>query len=503
MAEIELTKIEDGVFVFDSVGKIEFCSEYCEIIVPGFTEKLDNNSYLEDVYTAILSLGFRVRASIANHTEDKDLIAEGWSVFKSVPGNIEFISDDGQVLNWSTRRYGDEEIFAILSDNTWNARRSMRDSQHSKMVSISDMSGQIGHDLNNFLTIIQGNLELLETFAEEDEKFSRWVSAATVATERGSDMAKNMLYLGRRRPARRRDVATADIVMEMVEKLESQIDSSIKIDTLIPSNLHGIRVDESHFKIVLEHLFQNAVDACEEKGSISIRADNFVMDENHTDENEIDDGQSSFVRITVSDTGHGMSIHVSERAFEPYFTTKSNKKGVGLGLSIAYGFARQSGGTLKMESKSEVGTSVELEIPVHSGNRFLPPIPLESDIGKLSGKERILVVEDDTAVRTIAVEMLSSIGYDVVQATDATNALDQLEAGCRVDLVFSDVIMPGGFDGIRMARIIRDRYPQFKILLASGYVDSERLSGIHEFAFLGKPYGQKILAQHVRQLLDE
>jgi CheY-like chemotaxis protein len=143
---------------------------------------------------------------------------------------------------------------------------------------------------------------------------------------------------------------------------------------------------------------------------------------------------------------------------------------------------------LKLESKKEAGTSVELEIPVRSGSRFLPPIPVESNMDKLNGTESILVVEDDTAVRTIAVEMLSSIGYEVVQATDATNALDQLEAGCRVDLVFSDVIMPGGFDGIHMARIIRDRYPQFKILLTSGYVDSERLSGIREFSFLGKPY---------------
>jgi signal transduction histidine kinase len=319
MAEIELTKIEDGVVVFDSVGKIKFCSEYCEIIIPGFTEKLGNKTYLEDVYTAILSLGFRVRASIENHAEDKDLIAEGWSGFKGVPANLEFISDDGQVLHWSTRRYGDNEIFAILSYNTWNARRSMLDFQHSKMVSISDMSCQIGHDLNNFLTIIQGNLELLETFVEGDEKFSRWVSAATVGTERGSDMAKNMLYLGRRRPARRRDVATADIVMEMVEKIESQIDSSIKIDTLIPSNLHGIRFDESHFKIVLEHLFQNAIDACKKKGSISIRADNFAADESHAEWDDDYDGQSSFVRITVSDTGQGMPVHVSERAFAPLF----------------------------------------------------------------------------------------------------------------------------------------------------------------------------------------
>ena len=114
-----------------------------------------------------------------------------------------------------------------------------------------------------------------------------------------------------------------------------------------------------------------------------------------------------------------------------------------------------------------------------------------------------MVVEDDTAVRTIAVEMLASVGYDIVQATDAANALEQIESGCSVDLVFSDVIMPGGIDGIHMARIIRDRYPHFKILLASGYVDSERLFGINEFTFLGKPYDQKVLTQSVRQLLDE
>ena len=504
MTEIELTNIEDGVFLFDQSGKMKYCSEFTETVLPGLQASLDANAYLEDVYTAITNLGF----SVLSHAEEDDWITEGWAVFKTVPGNIEFVSEDGLVLRWSTRRYGEDEIFAILSDNTWHSRRSLHHAQLSKMSSISAMSGQIGHDLNNFLTIIQGNLELLETFVEGDEKLSKWVAAASSATDRGSNMAKNMLYLGRRRPARRRNVATADAILETIEKLQVQNDFSIQIDILIPSDLHDIKVDESHFKIVLEHLFQNAMEACGGTGNISIRAENFVLESletlgTKTDGSDHDSEEEAYIRLTVSDTGAGMPAQVSERAFEPYFTTKNDQKGAGLGLSIAYGFARQSGGSLLLASKNGQGTSVVLEIPIGSGSLSLPPIPTDSKEGTLSGSERIMVVEDDTAVRTIAVEMLASVGYDIVQATDAANALEQIESGCSVDLVFSDVIMPGGIDGIHMARIIRDRYPHFKILLASGYVDSERLFGINEFTFLGKPYDQKVLTQSVRQLLDE
>lgn len=500
MTEIELTKVEDGIIIFDATGKIKFYSDYCDTVLPGVTANLDTNSYIEDVFTSILNLGYSVMA----HANDSDLVAEQWAAFKNMPSNLEFISDDGHVLRWSTRRYGEDEVFAVLSDHTWSYRRIFRDAQLSKMSSISEMSGQIGHDLNNFLTIIQGNLELMETLVKDDEKLSRWVSAASIATGRGSDMAKNLLYLGRRRPARRRDVATADAILETIEKIQTQNDFSIQIDILIPSDLHDIRVDETHFKIVMKHLFQNAIEACDGEGKISIRAENFVPDDASFAEQKSDVGEDekSNVRITVSDTGKGMPVHISQRAFEPYFTTKQDQKSAGLGLSIAYGFARQSGGCLTLASNVGQGTSVVLEIPVATENVSFSPVLTENDDGLWTGTERIMVVEDDTAVRTIAVEMLTSIGYEIVQAPNAANALAQLNAGCIVDLVFSDVIMPGGFDGIHMARIMRDRYPKLKILLASGYVNSERLSGINEFIYLGKPYKQNELAQNVRRLLD-
>ena len=320
MTNIELTNIEDGIFVFDQHGKLKFCSDYCDTILPGLNSILDSNSYLKDVYTAIVSLGFRISVfeGIIN-IEDGPTDA-GWSEFKNVPSDVEFTSDDGHVLRWTTRRYGDDEIFATLSDHTWISRRIVHVAQLAKMYSIAEMSGQIGHDLNNFLTIIQGNLELLETLVSDDEKLSRWVAAASDATERGSDMAKNMLYLGRRRPARRRDVATTDAILETVEKIQNQDDNSVQIDMLIPLDLYDIRVDETHFKMVLVHLFLNALEACANRGTISILAENFVVEgkisggDDDQDET-VDEEENSYVRIIVDDTGVGMTANVSNRAF--------------------------------------------------------------------------------------------------------------------------------------------------------------------------------------------
>ncbi len=495
MTEIALTKIEDGVLVFNNSGKLTFWSEYCEAILPGLISNLDGNSLIEDVYAAITNLGYTVLPPEGEF----DRADAGLLEFKSVPGEVEFVSDAEDVLRWTTRRLGDAEIIATLSNNTGIAKRRLREARLAKMFSISEMSGHIGHDLNNFLTIIQGNLELLETFVADDEKLSRWVAAAIVATERGSDMAKNLLYLGRRRPANRRDVEIGEVILPIIEKWQDQNNLNLQIDILIPSDLNTVRVDVGHFEIVLEQLLLNAIEAVDGDGVISISAENFVANDIESEDEERQPG----VRIAISDNGIGMPIAVKERAFEPYFTTKKDQKGAGLGLSIVFGFARQTDGMITLESNPKQGTTATLEIPVGERKIILPQTLDGKELSLFSGNERILVVEDDSAVRAIAVEMLSHLGYEIVQAIDATDALEQLEKGCVVDLVFSDVIMPGGISGIQMARIIRDKYRGFKILLASGYVDSEKMGGIDEFTYLGKPYDQKLLGQHVRELLDQ
>jgi len=494
MTEIELTDIEDGVFVFDKSGKLKFCSEYCETVLPGLAANLGENSRIEDVYAVIVNLGY-VALTIDGEAGGADA---GLMEFKSVPGEVDFKSDSGDALRWTSRNLGNAEIIATLSDNSRMAKRQLNEAQISKMFSISEMSGQIGHDLNNFLTIIQGNLELLETIDLEDEKFSRWVVAAITATERGSEMAKHLLYLGRRRPANRRDVEIAEVILEIVEKIQDQNSHKLQIEILIPSDLNTLRVDAGHLDIVLEQILLNAIEAVDSNGAISIAAENYVG-------TEIDQGEEEQpgVRITITDDGNGMPNSVKERAFEPYFTTKKDQKGAGLGLSIAFGFARQSDGTILLDSRPGQGTTAILEIPVGKQKIVLPETLDEMTLAELSGNERIMVVEDDSAVRAIAAEMLSFLGYEIVQATDAADALDQLNNGCVVDLVFSDVIMPGGLSGIQMARIIRDKYRRYKILLASGYVDSDKLGGIAEFTYLGKPYNQKELGQHIRKLLDQ
>ncbi len=494
MSTIDLNDIEDGVLLFDERHCLTDIGAGCERVLPGFSERLSPGAVLEDVYDGLLAMKL-VPVFEATITATSDEI---WKVFSLPPADLFFRTEDERSIRWSLRAMTNGNLLALISDVSKSRDLFMRNAHRERMQSIAELSGKIGHDVNNLLTIIQGNLELLETVVESNEKSTRWMRAAMDATERGSEFTEKLLFLGRRRPARRRNIDVADAVNRILDDVAKGDNKSIKINISIPSDLPQLRVDQKHFEYSVRSLVENALEATLEKGVIDIDASKvFIPNERPTD---TDIGRE-FVRLVVSDSGVGMASRVKERAFEPFFTTKDDAKGRGVGLSLVYGFARQTDGLVVIESVLGEGTQVTLMIPATEVTESKTDIFETENVVKLGDGEEILVIDDDYAVRMIAADMIESLGYSVTLAKDASDALHQLKNAGGFDMIFSDVVMPGGIDGIHLARIVRDRYPDTKILLASGYFDTNRLAGAEEFSFVAKPYDVNQLGQEIQRAL--
>lgn len=495
MGNIDIHKIEDGVLLFDERFSLVEIGAGCDKVLPGISRRLVKGGVLEDVYAVLRSMKLRSAVEV-QYTSEEDEI---WEIFKKSPSDVVFRSESDQSIRWTMRSLEGGYI-AFLSDVSRFSDLLGKAAQRSKMQSISELSGKIGHDVNNILTIIQGNLELLQTILGTEEKAIRWMNAAIDATDRGSDFTEKLLYLGRQRPARRRKVDVAETINRIVVEFRSKISDDISIDVSLAEGLPRLRVDETHFKYSIQGLLENAVESIIKSGRIKIEAVQITALKEFNSDGDV---SGDFVRILVSDNGIGMGQRIRERAFEPLFTTKEDKKGRGVGLSLVYGFARQSDGYVTIESELGAGTLVEMTIPVAEERESNIEISNYIAGRKTGGGEKILVIDDDYAVRMIAKDMIESLGYNVTLAIDASDALEILGNDKTFDLIFSDVVMPGGIDGIHLARIVRDRFSSIKILLASGYHDTSRLAGVEEFFFVAKPYNVKVLDLEFQRILAQ
>jgi len=240
----------------------------------------------------------------------------------------------------------------------------------------------------------------------------------------------------------------------------------------------------------------NARDAMPDGGVLSVRARNLGRDENGLEP------AGQFVLIDIQDTGIGMSPEVRGRAFEPFFTTKDVGRGSGLGLSQAYGFAEQSGGSVGLDSSVGKGTQVTLRLPAASASQAYEPVERDTVLSRPTGNSTVLLVEDDAAVAELALGLLQGAGYEVKTATNAADALKVLRNGARIDLVFSDIVMPGGMNGADLARVIRAEFPSVFILLATGYAEAAAAAA-REFPLIRKPYGRDNLIGKVSEIIGE
>jgi len=368
--------------------------------------------------------------------------------------------------------------------------------QAQKMEAIGQLTGGVAHDFNNLLTVILGSLEQLQRLVATDPA-RRLIQAATRGAERGARLTQSLLSFARRQSLRPETVNLNRVIKEFGDLLRGAAGDHVQIQFLLSPTVDPCRVDPAQFQAALLNLVVNARDAMPESGGrVSVETDNVTLDAGLG----VGVAPGRYVRVTVNDTGRGMSPEVAERAFEPFYTTKEVGKGSGLGLSQVYGFVKQSGGHIELISEPGVGTTVRLCLPRADA---MPVVHAEPSERTAAAKaETVLVVEDDAELRAMVADSLRALGYRVLTAANAPAALAVAEREPRLDLLFSDYSMPHGMLGDELAQRARRLKPGLKVLLTSGYAVAAPGVGGVDFSLLQKPYRPDELARAIRQTLD-
>lgn len=373
--------------------------------------------------------------------------------------------------------------------------------QAQKMETIGQLTGGVAHDFNNLLQVIAGNLQLLSRVVAGNERAERLVGNGLAGVSRGARLASQLLAFARRQPLEPRVVNIGRLVAGMEEMLQRTLGDSVEIEVVVSAGLWNTFVDPAQIENALLNLAINARDAMGGVGRLTIDVGNASLDDDYV-QHEADVAPGQYVRLAVTDTGSGMPADVAARAFEPFFSTKPEGKGTGLGLSMVYGFAKQSGGHLKIYSEVGHGTTVKMYLPRSmQAEDVIVPLAARPVVG---GTETVLVAEDDEDVRRTVVEMLEGLGYRVLKARDAATALAIVESGIHIDVLFTDVVMPGTLRSPELARLAKQRQPHIAVLFTSGYTENAIVHGGRLDAgveLLGKPYTQDALARKLRHVL--
>jgi PAS domain S-box-containing protein len=380
-----------------------------------------------------------------------------------------------------------------------HAEMAMRAAQ--KMEAIGQLTGGVAHDFNNLLQVIGGNLHLLSKDVVGQQRSEERVRHALSGVARGAKLASQLLAFGRRQPLAPKVVNLGRFVRGMDDMLRRALGEGIEIEAVVSGGLWNTLVDPFQVENALLNLAINARDAMRGHGQLTIEAGNASLDDAYTRINP-DAVPGQYVMLAVTDTGSGIAPEIMDKVFEPFFTTKSEGKGTGLGLSMVYGFVKQSDGHIKIYSELGQGTTIRMYLP---RARAEEDLLAEVDDGPVSGgSETVLVAEDDEDVRTTVVDLLTELGYKVLKAKDAQGALVIIESGIAIDLLFTDVVMPGPLRSPDLARKARERLPGIAVLFTSGYTANAIVHGgrLDEgIELLSKPYSRDAMARKIRYVL--
>lgn len=398
---------------------------------------------------------------------------------------------------------GERAVLALVRDITERRAAEARLRQAEKMDAIGNLTGGMAHDFNNLLGVVIGNLELAREQLAGNAPVVEMVSEALEAAWRGADLTRRLLAFARRQPLRPRVIDLNELTASAVRGLGAALGERIEVTLALGAQIWPVNVDPGELERALTHLATNARDAMPRGGSLSISTMNATLDaawaSQHGELTPGEFAEGDYAVIEVTDTGLGMPPDVAARIFEPFFTTKETGKGTGLGLSMVFGFIRQSGGHIDVRSEPDAGTSFRLYLP-----RALQP-PTEhaaSPVAAADGSgELVLLVEDNAPMRRIALRQLRELGYRALEAERASDAMTILQRA-DIDLLLTDIVMPGAFDGIELARRARQCRPLLKIVLTSGFPDvrAKAASALPpDLRLLSKPYSKAALARVLRE----
>ena len=392
-------------------------------------------------------------------------------------------------------------VVAIVRDLTEREVIESQLRQSQKMEAIGQLTGGMAHDFNNLLGVIIGNLELLREAFSGNPQVDQLAAEALDAALGGADLTRRLLAFARRQPLQTQHIDLADLVARAAKLFRRVLGENIEISLDLAAGTYPVVADPTQLEAALTNLATNARDAMPRGGRLIIATGNRTLDADYAAENR-DVLPGEYAVIEVTDTGTGMTPEVISHAFDPFYTTKERDKGTGLGLSMVFGFLKQSGGHVSVYSEVGVGTTFRLYLPRADRASVAEPASDGPSLS-LSKGETVLVVEDNAALRRAAVRQLRELGYNVLDVENGAAALTELETK-KIDLLFSDVVMPGNIDGFELATMVRSRWPDVKVILTSGYPEGKMLDTLAPggFPLLNKPYRKQALARILRETLD-
>jgi PAS domain S-box-containing protein len=461
----------------------EFLGQNVKFLMPD-THRAEHDGYLQNYNTT------NQRKIIGIGREVEGLRKDG-SIFPMHLSVGEFLDNDtkyytGIIHNLSMRKDAEQALL-----------------QAQKMDAIGQLTGGVAHDFNNLLTVIVGNLELMEmqmgTFEHSD-----LLKEALEAADMGARLTERLLAFARRSPLEPHVVELDGLVGGLTDLLQRTLGATIELTTVLSPNPWTVRVDPTQFESAIVNLTANARDAMPNGGRLIVETRNVALDEDYIAD-ELGIPKDDYVQISVTDTGSGMSKEVIRRVFEPFYTTKEIGEGTGLGLSMVYGFGKQSGGHVTIYSELDKGTTVNVYLPRHQDGLAVSEQQDAELAPQEATGETILVVEDDERVRRLTKGRLEVLGYTVLEAVHGPDAIEVLAEHADIDLVFTDLVMPGGMSGYEVAKHVQDTRPEVKVLLTSGYAEElmngDKLSK-RNLKLLRKPYRQADLAEAIGGALE-
>jgi signal transduction histidine kinase/ActR/RegA family two-component response regulator len=372
--------------------------------------------------------------------------------------------------------------------------------QAQKMEAVGQLTGGVAHDLNNILTVITGTIEILAEAVADRPEMVAIAKMIDEAAARGADLTQRLLAFARKQPLQPREVDVNKLVMEATNLLRPTLGEHVEVRMTL-ADVSPALIDPSQLTNAILNLALNARDAMADGGKLVIETSNAVLDENYAGMNS-GVAAGEYVMVAVTDSGHGIPAGILDNVFEPFFTTKDVDKGSGLGLSMVYGFVKQSNGHIKIYSEEGHGTTVRIYLPPVTG--LAPSVEAASVASIEGGDETILVVEDDNLVRTFVLAQIRSLGYLTLEAVNAAEALVVIDSPQKIDLLFTDMIMPGSMNGRQLADAALQRRDSLKVLFTSGYSNEAIIHHGHLDAgvlLLAKPYRKSDLAHMIRAAL--
>jgi PAS domain S-box-containing protein len=500
--------VDYAIFMLDAEGHVVSWNPGAERI-KGYSAKEIIGEHFSRFYTPEDKEAQVPSEALRTAREEGRFTAEGWRVRKD--GSrfwamvvIDPIRDGDKVVGFAkvTRDMTERREAQLELERSQQALF-----QSQKMQAVGQLTGGLAHDFNNLLTGITGSLDLMKARLAQGRvnELDRYITAAQGAAARAATLTHRLLAFSRQQTLEPKLTDANKLIAGMEELVRRTVGVGVEIETVLAAGLWPCFCDQNQLENAILNLCINARDAMPDGGRITIETANTWIDRAAAIQRDMPRGQ--FVALCVTDTGVGMPPDVIERAFDPFFTTKPIGKGTGLGLSMIYGFAKQSGGQVRIYSEMGQGTTVKIYLPRHRGKAAEDEVQEESGVmpGSEAG-ETVLVVDDEPSVRMLIGDTLADLGYKGIEAADAAAGLKILQSDAKIDLLITDVGLPGGMNGKQMADVARVSRPKLKVLFITGYAENAAISngGLEAGTqIMSKPFAMETLATRIRSIIEE